>query len=56
MHVFFFTIKGHVLVFQDGFIGFGANQIREAVKRKSKWFAMSFHELISELEAKIGKV
>ncbi|KAG8195553.1 hypothetical protein JTE90_002179 [Oedothorax gibbosus] len=33
----------------DGFIGFGGNQVREKVKQESKWFAMSFHELLAEL-------
>ena len=42
--------------FQDAFIGFGGNQVREKVKRDSKWFVTSFHELLSELEKKKGKV
>ncbi|KAI2796900.1 hypothetical protein BLOT_014597 [Blomia tropicalis] len=33
----------------DAFIGFGGNQIRERVKKESKWFATSFYDLIEEL-------
>ncbi|UXI14682.1 hypothetical protein NH340_JMT00625 [Sarcoptes scabiei] len=34
----------------DAFIGFGANQIREKVKKEAKWFATSFYDLIEELK------
>jgi len=34
----------------DAFIGFGANAVRDSVKKGSKWYAMSFHELIDELK------
>lgn len=37
------------MLIQDAFIGFGGNQIRDRVKRESKWFVMSFKELIDEL-------
>jgi len=33
----------------DAFIGFGGNQIREKVKKESKWFVTSFYDLIEEL-------
>ena len=41
---------------QDGFIGFGGNQIRPVVKRDAKWFVMSFQELIDELSRKSARV
>ena len=34
----------------DAFIGFGGNQVREKVKDASKWYVMSFKELIDELK------
>jgi phosphoserine phosphatase len=34
----------------DAFIGFGGNQVREMVKDASKWYVMSFEELIVELK------
>ncbi len=34
---------------QDGFIGFGGNQVRERVKTGSAWFVMDFRELLDEL-------
>jgi phosphoserine phosphatase len=33
----------------DIFIGFGGNQVREAVKNRADWFVYSFKELIDEL-------
>ncbi|CAD5126060.1 DgyrCDS14229 [Dimorphilus gyrociliatus] len=33
----------------DAFIGFGGNKVREAVKKESKWFVMSFDELLKVL-------
>lgn len=37
------------LYFQDAFIGFGGNQVREKVKQEAKWFVMGFQELTNEL-------
>nr|CAB3267634.1 phosphoserine phosphatase-like [Phallusia mammillata] len=34
----------------DAFIGFGVNVQRKAVKEKSKWFALSFQEIINVLK------
>lgn len=36
----------------DAFIGFGGNVVREAVKKQSKWFITSFHQLIGEFTIK----
>lgn len=35
----------------SGFIGFGGNRVREKVKAKAGWFAMSMDELITVLES-----
>lgn len=34
---------------QDLFIGFGGNKVHEEIKKKAKWFVMSFDELTEEL-------
>ncbi|XP_014672069.1 PREDICTED: phosphoserine phosphatase-like isoform X1 [Priapulus caudatus] len=34
----------------DAFIGFGGNQVRDKVKKESKWFVTDFKELIDELQ------
>lgn len=44
----FLTFSYHF--YQDAFIGFGGNQIRERVKKGAKWFVSSFYDLIEELE------
>uniref|UniRef100_A0A914E5H7 Phosphoserine phosphatase n=1 Tax=Acrobeloides nanus TaxID=290746 RepID=A0A914E5H7_9BILA len=33
----------------DAFIGFGGNQVREAVKKSAPWFVYDFQELIDEI-------
>lgn len=37
--------------FQDAFIGFGGNQIRDEVKKNAKWFVTKFSELSDELQS-----
>jgi phosphoserine phosphatase len=33
----------------DAFIGFGGNQVREAVKKSAPWYVYDFQELIDEI-------
>lgn len=41
----------YILVsFQDGFIGFGGNIIREKVKQNAPWFVTDMQELINEIK------
>lgn len=44
------------LYFQDGFIGFGGNQVREAVQQEAPWFVTSFQDLSDELQCKNPKL
>ena len=37
---------------QDGFIGFGGNQIRDKVKAGAAWFVTDFKDLLMALENK----
>ena len=37
-------------IFQDAFIGYGGNVVREKVKNKASWFVTDFQELISALQ------
>lgn len=39
-----------VFAFQDAFIGFGGNQVRDTVKMQANWFVTTFYELIDELK------
>lgn len=36
--------------FQDTFIGFGGNVVREKVKLQAPWFVTDFRELLQELQ------
>lgn len=36
--------------FQDTFIGFGGNVVREKVKSQAPWFVTDFKELLQELQ------
>ena len=36
-------------LFQDAFVGFGGNQLREKVRENSGWYVTSFQEMIDEL-------
>ena len=38
------------LPFQDTFIGFGGNVVREKVKKNAPWFIYNFQDLIDALE------
>jgi len=37
-------------LFQDCFIGYGGNVVREAVKEKAAWFVTDFQQLIAALQ------
>ena len=41
-------------MFQDLFIGYGGNVIREAVKENAGWFVTDFKELIQALEEPVA--
>ena len=46
----FLTASFFSILFQDAFIGFGGNVVREKVKQGAKWFVTDFQDLIQELE------
>ena len=49
------TVGIVALIFGYLFIGFGGNQVRDKVRSGSKWFVISFQEMIDELKRKVPR-